>query len=295
MSRFCHLEDDKDDTDDTNDSDDTDDSGDNDDNGDNDDYIDYYRAMTERFYQVNGSYQSSNISCQHCQNRCRVICNECNKSYGCHKCHNEKEDHELKTKKIVSVICMECNEKQPFSDKCTKCKITFASYVCFECNVMMNVTPHLIFHCSKCKGCMIKDNSNINYIHCDLCDTCINSNNMMNHNCKKKTDTMCSICLENSRNRISVIMTCGHVLHQDCYEMLTKTSYKCPICSKSIKNTADIFQRMRKDIAKTPLGPELSKNIKIKCHDCAGQSTVKFHYIGNECCHCKSFNTYILD
>lgn len=263
---------------------------------DNTDYVDRYRHLCERF-----GYTMNISACTHCQNKCKVICNDCNKSYGCHKCHNEKilnsvsttEHHELKTKKITQVICMNCDQKQEFSQQCQKCKIIFADYICYECNVMMNVSPDLIFHCDKCKACLIKDNINLNYIHCDKCDNCIDSRNISNHICKKKSsDSVCSICYENSRNRISVIMICGHTLHQDCYEMLIKSNYKCPECSKTITDTSRLFRQMEREIRNNPLPPELIKNVNIQCVDCSAKNTVKYHFVGNQCPQCKSFNTY---
>jgi RING finger/CHY zinc finger protein 1 len=89
-------------------------------------------------------------------------------------------------------------------------------------------------------------------------------------------------------------MICGHVIHQECFTELIKNTYKCPECCKSITDTKEIFGAIKKEIDNTPLHQELQKIIQIKCNDCDNKNTVQFHYIGNQCSLCKSFNTYIV-
>jgi DNA-directed RNA polymerase subunit RPC12/RpoP len=108
---------------------------------------------------------------------------------------------------------------------------------------------------------------------------------------------MCVVCRDNVRKNTSVIMMCGHVIHMDCYNVLIKSSYKCPECSKTITDTRLIFEKMAREIAHTPLHRDLQTKIDIKCNDCNTVSNdIDFHYIGNRCTNqkCRSFNTYEL-
>jgi DNA-directed RNA polymerase subunit RPC12/RpoP len=276
------------------------DASDDDDDDGNKKYKSY---LDTEFKEVS---KQTSIECEHYRNLCRILCPKCpdgENIYACHKCHNEKQDlkninkHYLESNNIHYVLCIKCNHKQSFGKKCEKCKTVFAQYICIKCKLLNNKGSwNDYYHCDHCKCCY---NGNKDYYkHCDNCNICISSTDIATHTCRKNNDwsinTLCTICQDSIRSQMSVIMLCGHVIHRDCFTELIKTTYKCPECSKSITDTAKIFATMKREIDQTPLHEELQKDAKIKCNDCNDKNIVKFHYIGNQCPKCKSFNTYTI-
>ena len=87
-------------------------------------------------------------------------------------------------------------------------------------------------------------------------------------------------------------MKCGHSIHQSCFCQLTKTSYKCPICSKSVVNMEAQFRLLDAEIEANILPEPYSKwRCVIVCNDCSARSNVNFHFLGLKCSTCKSYNT----
>ncbi|VBB18515.1 CHY zinc finger domain-containing protein [Yasminevirus sp. GU-2018] len=215
--------------------------------------------------------------------------------------------HELVSSEIEKIVCIKCDHKQKFRRECEKCGTRFASYICFKCRLMDNKCAKFgsstdgfsasknYFHCSDCGCCLVGKRRN--YKHCSSCGVCVQKSMFERHPCRKgslEADRLCSICQSGIRTQTSVIMRCGHVVHQDCYNTLIKATYKCPECQKSITDTKKIFTRMSREIELTPLHPELQKRVTINCNDCGTRSEVDYHYIGNRCSNkkCRSFNTY---
>lgn len=213
--------------------------------------------------------------------------------------HDQEIDiHDMETENIERIQCIKCEHKQLFNDSCEKCKIKFAKYVCFTCKLMDNRgSKDDYYHCDSCKCCLVGKRSD--YRHCNKCETCVQKNKISTHPCRKgmwDPDKLCSICQTGIRTQLSVIMVCGHIVHQDCFNVLTQKSYKCPECSKTIKDTRKIFEKMAREIDATPLHPDLQKTVNIRCNDCTKESAAPFHYIGIRCLNdtCRSFNTYEL-
>ena len=107
------------------------------------------------------------------------------------------------------------------------------------------------------------------------------------HRCiERSTDCDCPICGEYmfTSLRTVVFMTCGHSIHRRCYEEHIKTSYRCPICSRSIANMEWQFLRLQRAIETQPM-PDEFKNTKafIYCNDCLAKTTVKYHWLGLRC------------
>jgi hypothetical protein len=50
---------------------------------------------------------------------------------------------------------------------------------------------------------------------------------------------------------------CGHILHHECVKLLTKTSYTCPTCNKSLQEMSHVFQMVSDEIAHTPMPHEM--------------------------------------
>lgn len=283
-------------------------------------------------FDYTGMLQSS-YGCEHYRNACKVYCDQCpdgKNIYPCHKCHNEhmmkldlqktmklyrdnnpisknnksRKDnitkidlpvHDMESEEIQYIQCIKCEHKQQFGKTCKKCKTIFCKYICFVCKLMDNRGADDYYHCNSCNCCLVGKRSD--FLHCDKCETCVQKNKIVSHPCRKgmwDIDKLCSICQTGIRTQLSVIMVCGHIVHHDCFNVLTQNTYKCPECSKTIKDTRKIFEKLAREIDATPLHPDLQKKIKIRCNDCGEENTADFHYIGTRCLNdmCKSFNTY---
>ena len=116
-------------------------------------------------------------------------------------------------------------------------------------------------------------------------------------NVREKAD--CPICMEDLQtSRESTLwLSCLHAIHHKCYLELSKTSLKCPVCSKSFvekSNLVDFNERIDAEIAATPMPEEYANMmVKILCNDCNNESEVKFHIFGLKCLsgECGSYNT----
>ena len=178
------------------------------------------------------------------------------------------------------------------SNKCVNCDIKFGNYFCEICVLYDNVDKKQ-YHCDKCKICRVGGREN--FFHCDVCSCCLSINEKDNHKClKNKTKDNCSICMENLFESIEPvsILKCGHPIHTNCMSEYMKSSYKCPLCSKSMVDMKHYFDMLDIEINNTPLPDEYKdKDVEILCNDCEQKSTVKFHFYGLKCKSCCSYNT----
>ena len=87
-------------------------------------------------------------------------------------------------------------------------------------------------------------------------------------------------------------MPCGHYLHKECYNLYMETAYKCPICKKSAVCMDLQWQKLTQAIESQPM-PEQFSNTRaiVQCNDCSAKSSVKYHWLGNQCGTCDSYNT----
>lgn len=107
------------------------------------------------------------------------------------------------------------------------------------------------------------------------------------HKCiERSTDCDCPICGEYmfTSPETVVFMQCGHSIHQNCYYEYMKTSYRCPICSRSIVNMETQFRNMDRAIEGQPM-PARFRDTKalVYCNDCCAKSSVQYHWLGLKC------------
>jgi hypothetical protein len=89
-----------------------------------------------------------------------------------------------------------------------------------------------------------------------------------------------------------VFMLCGHGIHKACYDEHMKSSYKCPICSKSMVNMETQFRNLDRAIDNQPMPPQFQDTkAMVSCNDCYAKSAVKYHWLGLKCAICDSYNT----
>ncbi len=223
--------------------------------------------------------------CSFMENSFKINCSCCTKVYCCSQCHNFEADHKLDIK-YTNIICWECDIEQNITDYCIACeKKLKTKYSCKKCYIFDNNNKYK-FHCDKCNNCHIEEREKL--MHCEKCKICYLENNK--HICIN-FDNNCPICFEILKNDIVVNLICGHAIHNDCYNLLIKNSYKCPLCFKTIIDMKDNFKKLEEEIENTKEF-ERSLNLKeIYCNDCEKKSDTIFSYLGLKCHICGSFNT----
>lgn len=71
-----------------------------------------------------------------------------------------------------------------------------------------------------------------------------------------------------------------------------KSSYKCPICSKSTVNMETQFRNLDRAIESQPMPPQFQDTkAMVSCNDCYAKSAVRYHWLGLKCAICDSYNT----
>ena len=107
------------------------------------------------------------------------------------------------------------------------------------------------------------------------------------HRCiERSTDCDCPICGEYmfTSPQTVVFMKCGHSIHSRCYGKHIQSSYKCPICSRSMFNMEGQFLRLRQHIESQPMPPEFQDTKAwVYCNDCSAKTLVKYHWLGLSC------------
>ncbi|KAJ4365304.1 hypothetical protein N0V83_008924 [Neocucurbitaria cava] len=91
-----------------------------------------------------------------------------------------------------------------------------------------------------------------------------------------------------------LVLGCQHYKRnvKGCYNLYMETAYKCPICKKSAVCMDLQWQKLTQAIESQPM-PEQFSNTRaiVQCNDCSAKSSVKYHWLGNQCGTCDSYNT----
>jgi hypothetical protein len=225
--------------------------------------------------------------CEHMDNNFKINTECCSKVYCCSKEHNLDSDHFLETKNTI-IICGYCNIEQKLTEYCIACsKKLKTNYACKKCFIFDN-SDKFKFHCEKCNTCHYEEKNQLE--NCSVCNVCYLKNTK--HICIT-LENNCSICLEELKNGTLINLSCGHIIHSNCYRELIKSSYKCPLCSKTIIDMKEEFAKLNEQIEQSR---ELDNTTIIKdiyCYDCEKKSQTLFSYLGLKCTYCKSFNTRV--
>lgn len=242
-------------------------------------------------------HDSKIMGCPHYQRNCKLECPTCYKWFTCRFCHDAAvEDHKLIRSEVKYVLCMNCNSPQvPELSYCIECGLEMANYFCKICVLYDNDPTKDIYHCDKCGICRLGLGLDKDYFHCDTCNICLSIDLKEKHRCiRDTTHSNCPICNEYLFTSISpvVFMKCGHSIHQNCYDEMSKHSYKCPICKKTVVNIESQFRILDQEIALQPLPDPYNKwRCIVSCNDCKGKSNVPYHVLGLRCKYCQSYNT----
>lgn len=256
-------------------------------------------AYAEPSVGLNRTYASPDeLGCAHYQRRCKVVAPCCNRTYTCRECHDEAEtDHDLDSKQVEEMLCMECNTQQPAAGKCCECGHIMAAYYCDICHLWDNNPEHHIYHCPYCNLCRQGLGLGLDSCHCMQCNTCMHLSDFSRHKCRKLNP--CPICQENlyeSTKPYRELPRCGHFMHSHCFKQHTQEYYTCPLCLKSLGDMAVYIQMIDSLLVKErPLHPDLaSQRQQILCRECEGRSVAPFHFVYHKCQECGSYNTAVV-
>jgi hypothetical protein len=118
------------------------------------------------------------------------------------------------------------------------------------------------------------------------------------HKCiERSTDRDCPICGDNMFDSVKrvIFMDCGHTIHHSCFKELLKTSYRCPLCNKSVVNMEIQFRNYDAAIQNQPMPDEYrDTRAVVSCNDCSAKSQTAYHWLGLRCSICRSYNTVAL-
>jgi len=92
-------------------------------------------------------------------------------------------------------------------------------------------------------------------------------------------------------------LPCGHFLHLSCFGDLTRHSYQCPLCKKSVGDMAMYFRMIDAILAQERLAMPHSfraQTQSIHCNDCGADGTAPFHFVYHKCPACHSYNTSLV-
>ncbi|KAL4801229.1 hypothetical protein BDV18DRAFT_165146 [Aspergillus unguis] len=240
-------------------------------------------------------FEEPYLGCPHYKRNVKLQCFDCKKWYTCRFCHDEVEDHHLDRPKTENMLCMLCGHAQSAAQYCMWCGELAAQYYCDTCKLWDNDASKSIYHCNDCGICRIGKGIGKDFFHCKTCSVCLPISIEKTHRCiERSTQCDCPICGDYmfTSPETVVFMRCGHSIHQRCLSEYSKSSYRCPICSKTITNMEATFRNLDRTIQCQPM-PVDFKDTKaiITCNDCGTKSVVKYHWLGLRCDMCESYNT----
>ncbi|KAI9798704.1 MAG: hypothetical protein M1825_005031 [Sarcosagium campestre] len=235
------------------------------------------------------------LGCAHYKRNVKLQCSACHKWYTCRFCHDEVEDHSLNRRETKNMLCMLCGCAQPAGENCMDCEERTAWYYCDICKLWDDDSEKSIYHCNDCGICRIGRGLGKDFYHCMKCCVCMSISIAQSHKCiERSTDCDCPICGEYmfSSPLTVVFMPCGHSIHHKCYYDHMKSSYRCPICSRSIVNMETQFRNLDRAIDDQPMPAQFQDTrALVYCNDCCAKSSVKYHWLGLKCSVCDSYNT----
>ena len=239
------------------------------------------------------------LGCIHYRRNVKMQCNTCAHWHTCRLCHDEAENHTLPRRETKYMLCMLCNTPQTASQICRMCGETAAHYYCPICKLWNDDPRKQVYHCDDCGICRLGAGLGKDFFHCKTCAACMSITAEETHRCvERSTKSDCPICGEYmfTSNKPVAFMKCGHSIHESCFAEWCLTSYKCPMCSKSVTNMESQFRRLDRHIDEQPMPEEYrAHRAYVFCNDCNSRSVTKYHWLGLKCALCESYNTTQLE
>ncbi|KAI0974768.1 hypothetical protein F4678DRAFT_349780 [Xylaria arbuscula] len=235
------------------------------------------------------------FGCEHYRRNVKLQCSTCNRWYTCRFCHDKVEEHNLIRKETQNMLCMFCGTAQKAGQTCVSCEALAARYYCDICKLWSDDPDKPCYHCSDCGICRIGRGIGKDFYHCKKCCACIAISTRSDHKCiERAIDSDCPICGDYmfTSPRPVCFMRCGHSIHRECLDEHQQTSYKCPICNKSLLNMESQFRNLDLSIEAQPMPAEFrDARAIVLCHDCSAKSSTSYHWLGLKCGVCESYNT----
>ncbi|KAI5928272.1 hypothetical protein F4810DRAFT_647702 [Camillea tinctor] len=235
------------------------------------------------------------FGCEHYRRNVKLQCSTCHRWYTCRFCHDKVEDHNLVRQETKNMLCMFCGTAQRAGETCVACGESAARYYCGICKLWNDDPDKPCYHCNDCGICRIGRGIGKDFFHCQKCCACIAISMELDHKCiERATDCDCPICGDYmfTSPKAVCFMKCGHSIHRQCFQEHMKTSYKCPICNKSLTNMESQFRNLDLAIQSQPMPPEFrDTRAVVLCNDCSAKSSTMYHWLGLKCSVCLSYNT----
>jgi hypothetical protein len=247
------------------------------------------------------------LGCAHYARACKLRHPRSGRLYTCRLCCQQQrelptsdDDEPLDRYEVTEVMCMKCNTLQPAEDRCVNpdCESggkPFARYFCRICH-LYDDGSRPIFHCPYCNICKVGVGLGQDFRHCMRCNACISLPEYTDHHCiPQKLQGDCPICHESLFQSTEPLrgLRCGHVMHLSCFTSYRRGhSYTCPLCMRSMEDMSDYFSILDAAVRMQPMPPAyLSTLSNIYCQDCGKTGQVAYHFVGQKCPHCGSYNT----
>lgn len=250
---------------------------------------------------------ASVLGCPHYAQACKLRHPKSGRLYTCRLCCQQErelpmrdQDEPLDRYEVTEVMCMTCLALQPSGDRCLNehCERKgkpFAKYFCRICH-LYDDSSRSIFHCPYCNICRLGLGLGIDFRHCMRCNACVSLADDEEHQCiPQKLQGDCPICHEELFQSTEPLrgLKCGHVMHLSCFTAYRRGhKYTCPLCMKSMEDMSEYFALLDSAVRMQPMPQAyLSTMSSIYCQDCGKTGQVAYHFVGQKCSHCGSYNT----
>ncbi|GJS87984.1 RNA-directed DNA polymerase, eukaryota, reverse transcriptase zinc-binding domain protein [Tanacetum coccineum] len=179
--------------------------------------------------------------------------------FHCDKCDLDKTIQRTSSKKVV--YGPETALTRVVQQNCINCGVCMGNYYCQKCKFFDDAVSKNQYHCDQCGIC--RTGGEENFFHCDKCGCCYSRKIKDTHVCVERAmHHDCPICSEFLFDTLKdlTILPCGHTMHFACLkEMEQHHRYSCPVCSKSICDLSDVWEKLDHEIGVTPM-PQTFKN-----------------------------------
>lgn len=246
------------------------------------------------------------LGCPHYARACKLRHPNSGRLYTCRLCCEQQrempmtdKDEPLDRYAVTEVMCMKCNALQPSEDRCinTDCESRgkpFARYFCRICH-LYDDGSRPIFHCPYCNACRLGLGLGVDFRHCMRCNACVSLADTDHHCIPQKLQGSCPICRESMFQSTEPLrgLKCGHVMHLACFtEFRRGYAYTCPLCMRSMEDMKDYFALLDTAVRMQPMpAAYLSTMSNIYCQDCCETGRTRYHFVGQKCPNCGSYNT----
>lgn len=246
------------------------------------------------------------LGCPHYARACKLRHPKSGRLYTCRLCCEQQREMPMKDKDepldryaVTEVMCMKCNALQPAEDRCINADCEsrgkpFARYFCRICH-LYDDGSRPIFHCPYCNACRLGLGLGVDFRHCMRCNACVSLADTDHHCIPQKLQGSCPICRESLFQSTEPLrgLKCGHVMHLACFtEYRRGLAYTCPLCMRSMEDMKDYFALLDTAVRMQPMpAAYLSTMSNIYCQDCCKTGRTRYHFVGQKCPNCASYNT----